>query len=320
MDNQQNNQFDRTEQLERLFALKQKGAITDEEYESEKKKMLGWQAQNPVLENTATETIDLSKTAPKKKKSGCLGVLFKAIGLFVLLIVVISFFAPSHKEETTSISNSDTNITTTVNLNTGSSTNKAFVPSYVVLANDDLTLGGVPRFEQRISVPLKLSTEELKQTLLDAAWKLQKQKNASAVVIFAYREDDKKRNGGYSAAKCTLAPFGNWAKAMERHKTSDLQAVFEISEAYSYDEPLREKGSSAFIKENDAELYKPDTQEFYAEDVAMKLKKGTEVKILDSQRDISSFAVIDIYKVQVRLDKKRTRTGWVYGHKLTDEH
>ena len=268
---------------------------TKQEYEQEQR----------TVSNPESTT---QKQKPKRKR-----LTLKIIGIVILLGLVASFFDSDskNKKSSTDFQNSDRATITT-------STHQEFIPTYIVLEDENLTLGGVSRFEQRIAVPLGLSTEELKQTLLDAAWKLQKQKNASAVVIFGFREDDKKRNGGFSAGKCTIAPFGNWAKAMERHKLSDLQATIEISEAYSYSEPLRENGSSAFIKADDTELYKPDTKEFYAEDVILNLKKGTEVKILDSKRDISSFAVMDIYKVQIRLDKKRTRTGWVYGYTLTD--
>lgn len=296
----QSSSAERTQQLEKLFDLKQKGAITDEEYEKEKKNILNIQVHSEEIVNNVPK-IASNVPTQSKKKSGCMGLLLKITGILFLLALAMPFLSSNPKNETDN-----------------TSTAPVFVPSYNVLKEDNLTLGGVPRFRQEISVPLGLSTEELKQNLLDAAWKLQKQKDASAVVIFAFREDDKKRDSGYSAGKCTVAPFGDWAKAMEKHKTSDLQAVIDVSDAYSYNEPIRENGSSAFVKDANTELYKPDTKEFYAEDVIARLKKGTEVKIIGHQRNIG-LAVMDIYKVQVNLDKKRSRTGWIYGYKLVDK-
>ena len=91
----------------------------------------------------------------------------------------------------------------------------SFTPVYRVVEDEDLTLFGVPRFKRVIYLPLGLDKETLSLNLRDAAWELQKEKNAVAAVIFAYREDDLRRDGGFTAGKCTVAPFGYWAKAVE---------------------------------------------------------------------------------------------------------
>ena len=233
--------------------------------------------------------------------------------------------APKNEETQPHITASANSGKIAINLNTGEiATSKPqlkvtdkFIPKYTVVEEDNLTLAGVPRFEQRISVPLGLSHEELKKNLLDAAWKLQKKKNAAAVIIFAFREDDKERKGGYSAGKCTLAPFGNWAKAIENHDVSDISEEIIISEAYDYSEPLRTKNSLAYVKDNGTELYRIDKKADIYETLA-SLKKGTEVKILDCERQFSFVAVIDLYKVQTRISRKKTLTGWIYGYQLTD--
>ena len=286
--------LDKTRKLDALFSLKEKGAITEEEYEREKDK---------ILSNSSSSNSVISQpTAPERKKSGCV------VRLLQLAAVVFAVIAIGNIINNFNIGDNKTQVTNN------------FIPQYTVIDEENLTLAGVPRFEQRISIPLGLSLEELKQNLLDAAWKLQKKKNASAIVIFAFREDDIKREGGYTAGKCTLAPFGVWAKAMENHSFSDLKEEILISEAYSYNEPIRAKGSIAYVKENETSLYKPSKGNTYDHDkVLATLNKGTEVKILDCERFFGFAFVVDTYKVQVRLSKKKTLTGWIYGYKLADK-
>ncbi len=283
--------LDKTSKLEALFALKEKGAITEDEYEREKGKILNSQSD--------TNSVTSQLAIPERKKSGCAIKLLKfLIGIIVLFLIAGFFISSEAIEKTKKVADN-------------------FTPKYTVVEEDNLTLAGVPRFEQRISVPLGLSHEELKKNLLDAAWKLQKKKNAAAVIIFAFREDDKERKGGYSAGKCTLAPFGNWAKAIENHDVSDISEEIIISEAYDYSEPLRTKNSLAYVKDNGTELYRIDKKADIYETLA-SLKKGTEVKILDCERQFSFSAVIDLYKVQTRISRKKTLTGWIYGYQLTD--
>ena len=199
-----------------------------------------------------------------------------------------------------------------------SSTHTSFTPVYKIVGEENLTLAGVPRFERRISVPLGLSTEELKQTLRDAAWKLQKDKNAVAAVIFAFREDDTKRDGGYTAGKCTVAPFGDWAKAVEVRSPSNLDEEILISEAYFDSTPIRPNGSKAFVNKNNTSLHRINAKQSYTDDVIAELKKGTEVNILESRRQFTLYGPLDMYKVQVKNARKKVRTGWVYGYDLSD--
>ena len=199
----------------------------------------------------------------------------------------------------------------------------SFTPAYTVLEEKNLTLYGVQRYEQRISVPLGLSEEELKQNLLAAAWKLQKDKNAVAVVIFAFRGDDMQRNGGYTAGKCTIAPFGDWAKAVEVRTPSNLREEILISEAYFDNTPIRANGSKAFIyntllNANGASLHKIDSKQAYTEDIITELKNGTEVSIIGNKREFTMYGPLDMYKVQVKGARKAASIGWVYGSDLSD--
>lgn len=127
--------------------------------------------------------------------------------------------------------------------NTAKLGNSNFSAVYTVVEENNLTLFGVPRFERVIYVPLGLNNETLSLNMRDAAWKLQKEKNAVAVVIFAYREDDIRRDGGYSAGKCTIAPNGKWADAMEVRTPSNLQEEVIISEAYRDNTTIRPNGN-----------------------------------------------------------------------------
>ena len=193
----------------------------------------------------------------------------------------------------------------------------SFTPAYTVLEEKNLTLYGVQRYEQRISVPLGLSEEELKQNLLAAAWKLQKDKNAVAVVIFAFRDDDVQRDGGYTAGKCTIAPFGDWAKAVEVRTPSNLREEILISEAYFDNRPIRANGSKAFIKD-DTSLHKIDSKQAYTDDIITELKNGTEVTIIGNKRQFTIYGPLDMYKVQVKGARKAASIGWVYGSDLSD--
>ncbi len=206
---------------------------------------------------------------------------------------------------------------------TGTSERASFTPAYTVLEEENLTLYGVPRYEQRISVPLGLSEEELKQNLLAAAWKLQKEKNAVAVVIFAFRGDDMQRDGGYTAGKCTIAPNGVWTDAMNVRSPSNLREEIIISEAYFDNTPIRANGSKAFInntllKANGVSLHKIDSKQVYTEDVITELKNGTEVTIIGNKREFTMYGPLDMYKVQVKGARKSARIGWVYGSDLSD--
>lgn len=206
---------------------------------------------------------------------------------------------------------------------TGTSERASFTPAYTVLEEENLTLYGVQRYEQRISVPLGLSEEELKQNLLAAAWKLQKEKNAVAVVIFAFRGDDMQRDGGYTAGKCTIAPNGVWADAMNVRSPLNLKEEIIISEAYFDNTPIRANGSKAFIyntllNANGASLHKIDSKQAYTEDVITELKNGTEVTIIGNKREFTMYGPLDMYKVQVKEARKAARIGWVYGSDLSD--
>lgn len=276
---------------------------------------------------TASETIKVGNLN-KKASTKLIGFLHeheniailpvKRAGIFetAFKLAVAALFAFILKDMT--CGNVKSKVPDQTQLVTRTSERAPFTPVYTVLEEENLTLYGVPRYEQRISVPLGLSEEELKQNLLAAAWKLQKEKNAVAVVIFAFRGDDTQRNGGYTAGKCTLAPNGVWADAMDVRSPSNLKEEIIISEAYFDNTPIRANGSKVFIKDDGTNLHKINSNQAYTEDVITELKKGTEVTIIGNKRELTMYGPLDMYKVQVKGARKSASIGWVYGSDLSD--
>ena len=189
-----------------------------------------------------------------------------------------------------------------------------FKPRYIIIysSEENLSISGAARFAVKISVPLGLSQEELKQNLSHAAWRLLKQKNANAVIIWAYRDDDKLRAGGFTAGKCILAPFGDWSKAAQRHSLDDMRIVFEIADVYNRNDPIYKIGSKAIVSKNSALLYPNDN--FDPDDRKLFLRKGTVVTILQHNREFVTTEFLDTYKVAVNGNSKRA--GWMFGNDL----
>ena len=155
----------------------------------------------------------------------------------------------------------------------------------------------ISKFAQYIYVPLNLSEEELKQNLLHAAKTLQQEKHVNTVIILAYREDDILREGGYTAGRCIYIP--------------NLTATFfDIAEVYYKNKKIYPAATEAIINKDNVNLY--SKKHFKPEDVITKLKKGTEIMIIEHYRSFVTTDFIDIYKVLIwPHNKKRQYTGWI---------
>lgn len=81
-----------------------------------------------------------------------------------------------------------------------------------VEAPKNSSYGRVSRFSSRIVVPLGRTREELAATLEQAARRLAAETGADAVMVFAYRDDDRP-SGSYSAGRAIYAPNGKWEDA-----------------------------------------------------------------------------------------------------------
>lgn len=163
----------------------------------------------------------------------------------------------------------------------------------------------ISKFAQYIYVPLNLSEEELKQNLLHAAKTLQQEKHVNTVIILAYREDDRLREGGYTAGRCIYIP--------------NLTATFfDIAEVYYKNKKIYPAATEAIINKDNVNLY--SKKHFKPEDVITKLKKRTEIMIIEHYRSFTTSDFIDIYKVLVwpHRNKKRQYIGWIMDNNVID--
>lgn len=182
--------------------------------------------------------------------------------------------------------------------------------------DENISLHEVIRYTRKISVNLGLSRKELEDNLIHAAWELQKEKNATAVMIFAYRMDDTQREL-YSAGRCILAPFGDWAKAADKqfNSISNLTPVIDIAEVYFTNiPPMYRIKSNVIVNAQNTKLYK--NEDMNPDDIITLLKKGTKAIIVGSKRIFSMDEFTDIYKIRFAVKGNKTAAGWVFGNKL----
>ena len=135
-------------------------------------------------------------------------------------------------------------------------------------------------------------------------------------MIFAYRSDDLARDGGFSAGRCILAPYGDWSKAINKHSKDDLKPDIEIANVYFKNAPMLKPTSMAIVNTNNCNLYATD--DCIQDYVSIRLKKGTQVMIINGKRNFMPEDFLDIYKVRVYLGKKKTVTGWMNGYELDE--
>ena len=195
-----------------------------------------------------------------------------------------------------------------------------FDKKYQVLRtyDEDVSHRGIPRYTRKIKVNLGLSAEELSDNLVHAAWEMQKEKDAKAIQIFAYKPDDMERYL-YTAGKCTLAPFGSWAEATntQYNSVSNMKPVVELAEVYFIDiPPLLKVKSNVVINTPNTKLYR--TRDIDTDDVTAYLKKGQRAIIVGNMRSFSTDEFLDFYLIQFSAKGKKTITGWVFGNTLDE--
>lgn len=179
-----------------------------------------------------------------------------------------------------------------------------FNAKYSIIFEENLSTAITSRFAQYIYVPLYLSQEELKQNLLHAAQTLKREKHVDTAIIFAYREDDRLHESGYTAGRCIYTP--------------NLTATIDIAEVYSKTRKIYPAATEAIINKDNINLY--SRKHFEPEDVITKLKKGTEIMIIEHYRSFTTSDFIDIYKVLVwpHSNKKRQYIGWIMDNNVID--
>ena len=245
----------------------------------------------------------------------------KGITFIITLAIGISIwwqiFIPAHKTKRERIKpQALTQNTEDKNINQ----TEIFDKKYQVLygLDENISLYGFPRYTRKILVNLGLSRKELTDNLVHAAWELQKEKSATAVMIFAYRRDDPQRNL-YSAGRCTLAPFGDWAKATDKkyNSVSNLSPIIDIAEIYFKDiPPMYKIKSNVVINTHNTKLYK--NNDLDSDNVIAYLRKGLEAIIVGSQRTFSTDDFLDIYKIRFTVKGNKTAAGWVFGNDLDE--
>ena len=249
-------------------------------------------AEHPTSEERLA-TKEQPKKSAGKKKPGCMTRILQ----FILLLFILGTIGSLLSDD------KDSGAKNSGQKTASPSATNSRVYDYQILSEEHNKLGGAKRFTYEISVPLGLSKDELTQLLTNAAWTLQKKKGASGIWIFAYREDDKNRSGGFSAGRCVLAPDGDWAKAVTSR--SNLQVKVDIAEAYTYSEQSFEAGTKLFVKD-DATLRNDSGKEIAT------VKKGAEVTVLEHKRSFVITTAIEDYKVAIGETK-----GWLYEYDLT---
>ena len=195
-----------------------------------------------------------------------------------------------------------------------------FDKKYQVLRiyDEDVSYRNVPRFTRAIKVKLGLSAEELRDNLIHAAWEMQKEKDARAVWIFAYRPDDVDRYV-YTAGRCILAPFGDVAKATDSkyNSISNLTPVVDIAEVYFANvPPLLKADTNVAINTPNTKLYR--TRDIEPDDVIAYLKKGQRAVIVGSMRSFTTDEFSDFYMIQLSSKGKKSVTGWVSSNALDE--
>lgn len=202
---------------------------------------------------------------------------------------------------------------------------KNFTPKYYPIADSEENLSkhvNHPLFAQDIYIQVGLSEEELRKNLIHAAWSFQKIKNGADVWIYAYRVDDAKRNGGYSAGYCSLPQYKKWANPEEKRILSFFNSNIAVDTIYFKNTPRYKITQQVIINTNSTKLFQ-DSDCNYNKFLTI-LNKGTKAIVVDRLRSFirggRSFAITfkDTYKIRVNLSKNNVLTGWVLGDVLDE--
>ena len=106
----------------------------------------------------------------------------------------------------------------------------------------------------------------------------------------------------YSAGRCILAPFGDWAKAADKqfNSISNLTPVIDIAEVYFTNiPPMYRIKSNVIVNVQNTKLYK--NEDMNPDDIITTLKKGTKAIIVGSKRIFSMDEFTDIYKIRFTI-------------------
>ena len=80
--------------LEKLNELKEKGILTNEEFENKKRQILGSNSNEQNYQNQ----IQNNRNVPQKKKNGCLKIFIIAAGIIFFLTVIVAIISPKTED------------------------------------------------------------------------------------------------------------------------------------------------------------------------------------------------------------------------------
>ena len=89
--------------LEKLAELRQKGILTEEEFQIKKSQILN-QTTN---QNLPPNNFQQNQVKAVKKKTGCLKILLITFGAFMLLTIITAIFMPEDKNAKAKVANDE---------------------------------------------------------------------------------------------------------------------------------------------------------------------------------------------------------------------
>ncbi|MDR1730570.1 MAG: PH domain-containing protein [Synergistaceae bacterium] len=237
------------DELERLFNLKEKGALTEEEYVNRKEQLLNTNSlpQSSVMSSSLEITEPLKKKQPKKKID-----FWGILCVTAVVIIIVNIFGKEKLQKNSQPQKAEpiktaqpaapsvgktNNSHVYVDLNSGNEVpsatpNESFQPVYSIKEIEDTSVARAKRLSALVVVPDGLDRETLRKNMVHAAEKIMDESGAKAVSVYARRASDE-TNTGFSAALCTLAPFGEIGKAIDPTTTrKDMRAVVDFDESY----------------------------------------------------------------------------------------
>lgn len=195
-----------------------------------------------------------------------------------------------------------------------------FKPVYKVLEVRDVsfknptTLSTVERKTVNISLPEGLDRATLELNMRRAAKEVYEKEKPDALMIYGYRRGES-ANTPYTVAMLTLAPYGDWGKAIERASPDSYKAVIEIRDTYLFKPAssgmtvILEYGGTA---KTSVEIYKNSRDAFKDVNGIGELPNGTIAKVLDKgEYQLSPTERFPMYKITATYNGK-TYTGWIF--------
>ena len=93
--------------LEKLAELREKGILTEEEFQTKKKQILNESSNQNISFENKFQTNQNIPNKPVKKKTGCLKISLITFGAFILMTAITAIFSPEDKNAKKQITNDE---------------------------------------------------------------------------------------------------------------------------------------------------------------------------------------------------------------------